>query len=834
MNYQPLNLSPLLNCSVDLYETLTEVDVAQIPLGEQVFQGLPFQIGDDSADHFLGFGSKEGLYQHPVRIPIGKTAHYLIFAHALLETDLWQGGAVGEQIARYLFHYENGRMIEAPIRERFEIDSVPFRFGQKPFLCVSNQKDNKYPRSEGPFGMAGWRMTEVRWGIPRAYYLYAWSNPEPDSPLAAVEIVPAGRTFIIAGITASHLPEFPFVRQTRRSVVITLPERERAKRPFKLAVSVDRGVATYPYPLPKEPLDNDLTTAGFGAAANEQSSPAYLEIAALPSATVTVSQDGKALGAVNWGELEEVGAVETKQIRLEVTEPGKNWVHVTVVDGESGKRLPCRVAFHSPEGVPFPPYGHHAPVLSNMDSWHQDVGGDVQLGQVSYAYIDGTCQGWLPRGKVLVDVACGYEYQPLRQWVTIEPGQQQLKLHLERLADMNGDRWFSGDSHVHFLSTIGSQLEAQGEGLNVVNLLQSQWGHLFTNTEEFTGRPHISEDGRTIVYVAQENRQHMFGHLSLLGLKRPVMPWCSGGPSEAELGGGVDVTLSDWADQCHAQNGTVLIPHLGLTNGEQAALIATGRADAVEMLNQETYLHKEYYRYLNGGYRLPLSGGTDKMDSKVPVGLYRTYVYIPPDEPFTFENWCKGLRDGRTFLSGGPLLWFTVEGQPIGSTLQVQGGGTVEVEAQARSIFPLHCLQIVSQGQVVAETADSAGSTELSLKAKVKVTGDCWLAARCGGPGYFNGRSHLDGWQRGIMAHTSPIYLATAEAYRLFNLATANYMLTLVEGNLRYIREMSPQHRPDATTYPHGEADHIGYLSRPFLEAQAAIHKRLHELGADI
>jgi hypothetical protein len=397
---------------------------------------------------------------------------------------------------------------------------------------------------------------------------------------------------------------------------------------------------------------------------------------------------------------------------------------------------------------------------------------------------------------------------------------------------MNEERWFSGDSHVHFLSTLGSQLEARGEGLNVVNLLQSQWGHLFTNTEEFTGRPHVSPDGRTIVYVSQENRQHMFGHLSLLGLKSPVMPWCSGGPSEAELGGGVDVTLSEWADDCHRQGGTVLIPHLGITNGEQAALIATGRADAVEMLNHKSYLHKEYYRYLNGGYRLPLAGGTDKMDGGVPVGLYRTYVYIAPGEPFTFENWCRGLRAGRTFLSGGALLWFTVEGQPIGSTVRVEGGGTVEVEAFARSVFPQHRLQIVQQGRVVAQTEEREGAQDLTLRARLRVTGDTWLAARCGGPPD-TALTHHDSWQRGIMAHTSPIYVQTAASYDLFDANTANYMLTLIEGSLSYIRQLSPQHPPQATTYPHGENDHEAYLSRPFYEARAAIHRLLHAHGID-
>ena len=69
---------------------------------------------------------------------------------------------------------------------------------------------------------------------------------------------------------------------------------------------------------------------------------------------------------------------------------------------------------------------------------------------------------------------------------------------------MNQQRWFSGDSHVHFLSPHGSHTESQGEDLNVVNLLQSQWGSLFTNTEDFTGEPSISRKGDNIVYVSQE------------------------------------------------------------------------------------------------------------------------------------------------------------------------------------------------------------------------------------------------------------------------------------------------------------------------------------------
>ena len=151
------------------------------------------------------------------------------------------------------------------------------------------------------------------------------------------------------------------------------------------------------------------------------------------------------------------------------------------------------------KGIPYAPHGHHAHVNSNLDSWHQDVGGDIRMGQITYAYTDGTCEGWLPRGDVIVDVASGFEYEPLRTTVRVEPGQQQLQLRLHRWFDANGRLWFSGDTHVHFLSTQGSLREAQAEDLNVVNLLQSQWGSLFTSTEEFTGEPVVSRDGRTVV-----------------------------------------------------------------------------------------------------------------------------------------------------------------------------------------------------------------------------------------------------------------------------------------------------------------------------------------------
>jgi hypothetical protein len=825
--YAPLDLAPHCNSGAQLLG-----DKHESPVGLRSWHGLPFKIGGTSDARCLVSGGAQ-LGTAPVEIPVGRRVRWAIFAHRLLESELEAGGPLGAVVAEYEFNLRGVPAVRVPVRERFEIGTVPKVYGGAPFLALPDQQDELLPRYSGPWGQAGKRQKEGNRGVAKWFVLWAWQNPSPDLQLQSLTIIPAGPPFVVGGITLSSLQEDPFCRDPLRPVLITLPKAQDAAAPFDLEVEVDRGFAAYPYALPTAATEFlERGGNGWGEAQNPASSPAYVELAASPSATVTIKQHDEVLGQAGWAELREAGVVETPRLRLEVLSGERNWVHTRVVDAETGKPLACRVHFRSAEGTPHAPHGHHAHVNSNLDSWHQDVGGDVRLGQITYAYIDGTCQGWLPRGEVLVDVARGYEYEPLRAKVVIKPGQQHLELRLHRVRDMNAERWFSGDSHVHGLSAQGSLTEAQGEGLNVVNLLQSQHGSLFSGTEEFTGGPHATADGSTVVYVSQENRQHMLGHLSLLGLKQPVMPWCSDGLGEAEPGGTLEATLSDWADQCHEQGGTVIIPHLPNPNGEPATLIATGRADAVEMLRHGMYEHSEYYRYLNCGYRLPLVGGTDKLSSNIPVGLYRTYVYIPPNEPFSFDTWRRNLVAGRTFHSGGPLLRFSVDGQRVGDTLRLPGnGGVVEVVAEAESVLPIHSLQVVQEGRVVASSESAQGTRKLSLRAKVAVTGHSWLAARCGGPGYAQAVPHHDGWRRGIMAHTSPIYLACGGEWWMFNSDTATYMLTLMEGSIQHVRHSSRRHAPGEATHHHGRADHLTYLEEPFKEAVAAIHQRMHQLG---
>lgn len=821
MEYTPLNLAPWSN-----QEAQPPAEDGSPFAGPQTLRGLPFAI---HPVHFCGSESR------PLQIPIQARARWLLFAHRLDDPSIHEGKIPGDVVAHYCFAWNDGISETIPIRERFEIGFVPPRFemrfwGQAPFAAVSDRCDWMMPRDAGPWDQTGFRQTEANGAFPARFYLWAWPNPRPDEPLAWVEIQPHKGGFLLGGITLCHLAENPLAWEPLRPVRLTLANPEVADRPFDLAVEVDRGVSTYTYPLPRAAAETFTADpmAGWGQEYSNHNSPAYVQIAASPSATLRVRSGKNEIAALRWGDVLAHGAAATETARIELVENGKNWVHVTVVDDESGQPIPCRVHFRSPQGVPWQPHGHHSHLLSDKGTWHIDVGGDLRLGHVTYAYIDGHCQGWLPQGELLVDVARGFEYAPLRAPVHIAPGQRELTLRLKRWSNLSAEGWYSGDTHVHFLSTQGAHLEAQGEDLNVVNLLLSQWGHLFTNSEEFLGRPVPSPDGRTIVYAGQENRQHLLGHLSLLGLKSPVMPWCSDGPDEAELGGGLETTLCHWADACHAQGGTVVIPHMPVPNGEPAALIATGRTDGIEMLIGFPWFHREYYRYLNGGYRLPLVGGTDKMSSDVPVGLYRTWARLLPDEEFTYDAWCASLRAGRTFISSGPILRFSVEGAAVGETVMLPGnGGTVEVQAEARSIFPMHCLQIVQEGRIVAAVEDPQGSTHLHLTARLRLDHHTWLAARVSGPGYDQQLPHHDEMRRGIMAHTSPIYVAVGEAWWMRNAETEQYMLTLLHGGLEYVRTRAASSGRNVTHH-HGESDHLAWLERPFREAIHALQTRPH------
>ena len=96
-----------------------------------------------------------------------------------------------------------------------------------------------------------------------------------------------------------------------------------------------------------------------------------------------------------------------------------------------------------------------------------------------------------------------------------------------------------------------------------------------------------------------------------------------------------------------------------------------------------------YYHMLNSGLRLPPSAGSASGVLPNPVGYNRVYVHL--DEPFTCDAWFRGLSRGRCFVTNGPLLLVTADGQDPGAIIKLQSGEsrTVRINIQLTSQDPI-------------------------------------------------------------------------------------------------------------------------------------------------
>ena len=289
-DYEPIDLSGSCNVGNTFFP-----DPDMPRLGAQSFHGLPFLIGQDPPDtkQCLIGCCGEGGTTKPVTIPIGKAARYVIFVHTLLESKMEEGEPIGHEVAAYVVKLAGGGTQRLAIRERFEVAPVTTLWGQHPFLGLPDQKDGLMPRYEGLWGASGQRQVEAMMGNATAYYLWAWQNEDGDE-IESITVEPADRKFVLAAITLGHLEEHPLRKVAKREVLISLNMDDDACKPFDMAVEVDRGVATFPFALPKEDADTFVKDGrkGWGEPANQQSSPAYVEIAARRSATRTAYEPG--------------------------------------------------------------------------------------------------------------------------------------------------------------------------------------------------------------------------------------------------------------------------------------------------------------------------------------------------------------------------------------------------------------------------------------------------------------------------------------------------------------------------------------------------------------
>ncbi len=827
--FTAINLEDSFNCDrAMLDERLSRRE--DDAFGAQSYRGIPFAFGAaGQANAILLDGGEVRISTDSLK------ASYLIFAHIvedrrpelpsdLAEVDAIQPGEgtmaaneLGDLVAEYSLRYEDGATASIPIRRRFAIQQARVYWGASAFAAVPHTRDTVV-RSASEMSELGrlpadtYGRGETRHGSGRDaagehIWLYALPNPEPDKAISEIRLASKDERALIYGVSATQVEAHPLRAWTRRKLPLALPDGVKFNAIGELdGVDIDLGTVI----SARAQLDY-ARDEWFGEATNAQparsDSAAIIEFAAHPQAKLYLqTEDGEWLATdLSQSEGWSVWTYEARQL-----------VRVRVRD-ESGREVAARIHFHGEYGEYLPPRGNHRRVNGY---WFEDNYGEFVNGQNQYAYIPGHCEVELPLGEVFVEISRGYEIKPIRTSFQVTAETAEMTFTLEKLLDWGERGWVSADTHVHFLSPQTALLEGSAEGVNVVNLLASQWGEMFSNVSDFDGRTTLGAkdfggDGEFLVRVGTENRMQVLGHISLLGYSGAMIhPLCSGGPSESAIGDALDVSMAEWAERCIEQNGLVVLPHAPNPQAERAADIVLGLTHAIEMMSFNPFDAQitpygllDWYRYLNLGYQIPIVGGSDKMSAASLLGGIRTYAHLGERE-FSYENWMAAVKGGNTFVTVGPLLELEVAGLSPGGRLDLPvGGGTVDLAWRVESAaLPIEKIEVVVGGFAMeAQSVD--GALKTAGGASVFVNESNWIALRVRG-------SH--GGRAGEIAAHSSCVQVRVDGARPFKREDAIAVLEQIEGAIAYVDTLAPR-----------------AAARQYKKIRAAIeaaHNRLHQL----
>jgi hypothetical protein len=200
------------------------------------------------------------------------------------------------------------------------------------------------------------------------------------------------------------------------------------------------------------------------------------------------------------------------------------------------------------------------------------------------------------------------------------------------------------------------------------------------------------------------------------------------------------------------------------------------------------YGFQNYYALLDCGFRLRPTAGTASGVHPVPLGFGRVYVH--PANGFTYEKWLRGLNEGRSFVTTGPMLFAQVNGQDPGHVFkQREAMQTYHVSGSAISALPLDRIEIIVNGVVAhklkpANRKSAAGAFESPLDAKLQIDHSSWIAVRC-----FEDRAD----KRVRLAPTGPCHVEVAGKPLRPRREEVEYLIKRVEDQITRSADVLPK-----------------------------------------
>lgn len=360
----------------------------------------------------------------------------------------------------------------------------------------------------------------------------------------------------------------------------------------------------------------------------------------------------------------------------------------------------------------------------------------------------------LPAGRYWITASRGPEYFE-NTFEFVVPKTEvagDIEVKLRRWVHMAQEKWFSGDHHVHAAGCAHYENPVQGVGpedmmrhilgedLNVGCVLS--WGPCWYHQKQFFDGK-VSKLSRADYLMRYDVEVSGFpsshaGHLCLLNLAEddypgttrieewpswtlPVLKWGK------EQGGVVGYSHSGWglALPDYMPDGSrgplpntwggsgnrggraadklpdyAMPPFDGIGANEYIVAAPNSVCDFISAVDTPAIWELNiWYHVLNCGLRTRISGETDfPCIYGERVGLGRIYVGMDTTEPLTYDQWVKGLLEGRSYVGDGAshIREFSVNGQALGvatmegdvSEVKLAQPATVEVLANVTAFLP--------------------------------------------------------------------------------------------------------------------------------------------------
>lgn len=465
-----------------------------------------------------------------------------------------------------------------------------------------------------------------------------------------------------------------------------------------------------------------------------------------------------------------------------------------VVD-QSNRPLAARVSITGSDGRAFAP----------DDAWmHADDSFTRSERPFEAHYFDtgGVSEIMVPVGETIeVGIMHGFEYPYEHTTIEIKPDSaSSLFVEMQPIQSETKEEthWVSGDLHVHmnyagtYRNTPKHLVEqAAAEDVAIVENLIVNKEQRVPDISYFSPQLDPASTKDRLLFHGQEFHTSYWGHLGLLNLtKNFLLPGYVAYPNTAAAG--PYPANANVADLAHGQGAFVGYVHpfdsypdprtdASLTN-ELPADVALGKVDYIEVVGFSD--HKStaevWYKLLNCGFHLPTAAGTDFMADyasvRGPIGLNRVYAEVsgapsPKDKPVDIKDWLAAIKAGHTFATNGPLLRFSLGGQPIGGEVKLAQKQDVHFKADLTSIVSLDHLQIICNGKLTQELKLDAARTSAHVESSIPLETSGWCVLRA-----FSDEAEYPILDIYPYATTSPIYV-TVDGLPLYSPADASYFV---------------------------------------------------------